>query len=389
MSRNGQKTVLYVSPNGYLGGAEKFVINITQQHLKSTRFRPRILFFIDGPAVELARENGVEVQVVPFRFRLTRPSLFRVLLYLRRYLKAIAPDIVHLTMPYAHVVMYLPTVGLAARTVWFQHGPVGGTLDKVGNLLGCDLVLFNSKFLQAEHNRMFGRPARYGQQWVPAGVPPPDVDTDHVAAIRAELLGADRHILVGMAGRISAWKGFESFVQAVGLLRSRVSPADLSRCRFVIIGGANSAEDQAYERELRRLADVAGIERELLFLGYVDRVSDYFGALDIFVHASTQPEPFGLVVAEVMLQNTLVVGSCHGGIREILKDGETGYTFDAQAAEPASALSDVLGRVLPTFSTDARINEPYAALIENARTLIERRYSMRGCPRAPGRGAPR
>ena len=368
--------VLYVSPNGYLGGAEKFIINITRQHRVSGRFAPRILFFNNGPAVDLARENGIDVDVMPFRFRLMRPSLVRAIFYLRRYLKRIAPDIVHLTMPYAHLVMYPACVGLPAKTVWFQHGPVGGLLDQIGNLLGCDLLLFNSKYLQAEHNQMVGAPARFGQKWVPAGVPPPTVDEGHVRSIRASLLGTDRHTLVGMAGRLSPWKGFESFVTAVAKLRSRLSSRDFARCRFVIIGGANRPEDKAYEQELRRLAASAGLEDDLRFLGYVDRVNDYFGALDVFVHASTQPEPFGLIVAEVMLQSTLVVGSCHGGIREILKDGETGYVFDAQAENAAQALSDTLARILPEFRVGDAINARYAALIDNARTLIETEFSV-------------
>ena len=32
MGQREAETVLYVSPNGYLGGAEKFLINVTRQH---------------------------------------------------------------------------------------------------------------------------------------------------------------------------------------------------------------------------------------------------------------------------------------------------------------------------------------------------------------------
>ncbi len=376
MGQREAETVLYVSPNGYLGGAEQFLINVTRQHLASGRFRPRILFFNDGPAVELARANGVDVHLLPFRFRLTRPSLLRAIGYLRRYLRALEPGVVHLTMPYAHLAMYVPCVGLNVRTVWFQHGPVGGLMDRVANLLGCDLLLFNSAYLQSEHNRMMGQPARLGQRLVPLGVPRAEVDRGRVAAIRAQLLGSDRQLLVGMPGRLSAWKGYETFVKAIADLRGRTSCGDIPRCRFVIIGGANSSEDRAYERDVRQLATSAGLEDDLLFLGYIEPVNEYLRALDVFVHASTQPEPFGLVVAEAMVQTTLVIGSCHGGIAEILRDGETGYTFDAQADDAAQTLSSTMAGILPGLKHGDQINEPHRTLIDNARTLIETDFSV-------------
>ena len=370
--------MLYVSPNGYLGGAEKFIVNITRQHQERGAWVPRIVFFGPGPAVQIARDNGVTVDVLPFAFRLSRPSLARAIRYLRRYVRTVLPAVVHLTMPYSHIVMFLPCVGLGVKTVWFQHGPVGGWLDQIGSLLPSDLILFNSRFLQREHNRMWGGPARHRQAVVSLGVPRPTVNRAEVAAIREELLGDDRTVLVGMAGRVSRFKGFETFVSAIARLRDRVPAAEFSGWRFVIVGGANMPDDKVYERELRQLAARLRLDKVLRFLGYVnlDRINEHYAALDAFVHASTQPESFGLVVAEVMVQETLVIGSCHGGIQEILRNDQTGYTFDAQAEDAAARLSRVLARVLPKLCPAQPGERPYARLIENARHLIETEFSM-------------
>lgn len=45
-------------------------------------------------------------------------------------------------------------------------------------------------------------------------------------------------------------------------------------------------------------------------------------ALDIVVHASTQPEPFGLVIAEAMACGRAVIASQAGGAAEIIDPGE-------------------------------------------------------------------
>jgi hypothetical protein len=40
-----KKKILYICPNGYLGGAEKFVLNIVSGHQKSNKFNTSVLFF--------------------------------------------------------------------------------------------------------------------------------------------------------------------------------------------------------------------------------------------------------------------------------------------------------------------------------------------------------
>src|SRR5439155_21209612 len=47
-------------------------------------------------------------------------------------------------------------------------------------------------------------------------------------------------------------------------------------------------------------------------------------ALDIVVHASTQPEPFGLTIAEAMACGRPVIVSAGGGNVEMLEDGVNG-----------------------------------------------------------------
>jgi len=50
--------------------------------------------------------------------------------------------------------------------------------------------------------------------------------------------------------------------------------------------------------------------------------------MDIYVHPSLLPEPFGLVVIEAMAAGKAVVATAHGGPCEIIEDGVSGYLIE-------------------------------------------------------------
>jgi glycosyltransferase involved in cell wall biosynthesis len=68
-----------------------------------------------------------------------------------------------------------------------------------------------------------------------------------------------------------------------------------------------------------------------------------YQALDIVVHASTRPEPFGLVIAEALACAKPVVAALHGGAAEIGFDGE--HCLGHIPGDPAS-LAGALVRLI-------------------------------------------
>jgi glycosyltransferase involved in cell wall biosynthesis len=97
------------------------------------------------------------------------------------------------------------------------------------------------------------------------------------------------------------------------------------------------------------------------------------------IHASIDPEPFGMVVLEAMALRKPVIGSGAGGVIEMVVEGETGYTFppgDSQVlasrvlallGDPARAAS--MGeagyrRVLDHFPLDAYVEAVQASYDE-------------------------
>ena len=67
-------------------------------------------------------------------------------------------------------------------------------------------------------------------------------------------------------------------------------------------------------------------------------------ALDVVVHASTQPEPFGLVIAEAMACGRAVITSAAGGAAEIIDAGVDAITHPPGDAASLSACMVRLAR---------------------------------------------
>mgnify|MGYP001213380864 CR=1 FL=1 len=128
----------------------------------------------------------------------------------------------------------------------------------------------------------------------------------------------ERPLRIGLVGRITRWKGQHVFLEAASKL---VAAGEDGGARFVLVGSALFGEEE-YEAQIRRQAAALGERVE--WMGFREDIPAVLRELDIFVHASVTPEPFGQVVIEAMAEGTPVVASDGGGVQEIVTDGENG-----------------------------------------------------------------
>jgi glycosyltransferase involved in cell wall biosynthesis len=124
--------------------------------------------------------------------------------------------------------------------------------------------------------------------------------------------------VVGILGRLAPWKGQDVFLRAFAEV-ARAHPQLTAR----IIGSAMFGEDDYAESLLHLVAEL-GIDEQVTFVGFTDEVERELAQLDILVHASTTPEPFGQVIVEGMASGLAVIASAAGGPLEIVTDGVDG-----------------------------------------------------------------
>ena len=131
-------------------------------------------------------------------------------------------------------------------------------------------------------------------------------------------IGEDECV-ISIFGRVIRWKGQLEFVQAVSAMQRTVS------VRALIVGGATEGFGAGYEKEVRQYVKAHGLEGRVIFTGFAKEVRALYEASDIIVHASIEPEPFGLVVTEAMACGKPVIISDRGAPPELVKDGVDGF----------------------------------------------------------------
>jgi glycosyltransferase involved in cell wall biosynthesis len=125
-------------------------------------------------------------------------------------------------------------------------------------------------------------------------------------------------VVFGIFGRVIAWKGQREFTEAaVQALSSEPS-------MVALIVGDESDGERRYLDDIRARIDASGVSDRFFITGYQAAVEDYYAAVDVVVHYSTIPEPFGMVVPEGMAAGKPVIAADAGGPREVVTPGTDG-----------------------------------------------------------------
>jgi glycosyltransferase involved in cell wall biosynthesis len=166
--------------------------------------------------------------------------------------------------------------------------------------------------------------------------------------VRAECELPANAIAVGIFGRVVRWKGQLEFVRAM----CEAMPTD-ARLWAIIVGDESDGGD-TYIREVRASIKSSGAAERFILTGYRQNVEDYYGAMDIVVHASISPEPFGMVVPEAMAAGCAVVAADDGGPREVIDPG-----IDGLLVPPGDVLG--LARAVLALAGDASLRTKLGA----------------------------
>jgi glycosyltransferase involved in cell wall biosynthesis len=134
----------------------------------------------------------------------------------------------------------------------------------------------------------------------------------------------------------------------------------------VFVGAALFGDDAQYAAELQSRAAALEITDRVHFLGFRDDVPALMSAVDIVVHSSTTPEPFGRVIVEAMLAERPVIATRAGGAMEIVEDGRTGMLV--APGEPAALARAITG----LLNNPARA----ATIARNGRRCAESRFTL-------------
>lgn len=192
------------------------------------------------------------------------------------------------------------------------------------------------------------------------------------------------NFLVGVAGRITAFKNIETFVEALSIIAQEGRKN--TNIKGVIIGDCITSNpmqmhlDLEYKKSIVRRITALKLELSVHWVGFTAQPDLYIRDLDVLVLPSIA-EPFGRILIEAMALGVPVIGSRSGGIPEIIEDGHSGLLFEAGNAHElaqtimALAADPIRRRALSkagwerarnSFSTETytnRVEEIYRSLL--------------------------
>ncbi len=119
-----------------------------------------------------------------------------------------------------------------------------------------------------------------------------------------------------LPGRLTRWKGQIVLIEAAARLKRQ-------DVRILLIGDDQGRTD--YHRELEDLIERRGVGSMVRIVDHCDDMPAAYMLADVVVSASIEPEAFGRVVAEAQALGRPVIASDHGGARETVIPGETGW----------------------------------------------------------------
>lgn len=363
------KILLLVTGLG-VGGAEKVVVSLADQFAVKHQV---ILVYMTGLALLLPTDPRVTV------IGLNINSLYTSLLGFYRFRLLISdfrPDVLHSHMFHANIFARLVRlVTPLKKLISTAHSPnEGGRLRMLAYRLTDSIADFSTNVSNAAVSAFEKSKATPPGRMIPVynGISASNFsyNIDARNNIRHELKIDNSHYLIVAVGRLHEAKDYPNLIQALVYLRS-----------FGILFNMCIVGNGPLLNKLETMVLSLDLCKCVIFLGTRHDVKDIMSAADLFVLPSAW-EGFGLVVAEAMACERVVVATDCGGVREVM--GNTGYLVQPNnskvlasamysalcltAEEKVSKGRDARQRIIDSYSLDT--------VVENWMTIYSVNFSL-------------
>ncbi len=385
--------IVYLNLAAELGGAERSLLDLIASMRETAPDTDlAVLAGSEGPFASAARDTGCRVEVVPappallgigdsslkFNGRAAAaaglvmragPVAIALPGYVRRLrsaLESLNPSIVHSNDSKSHFL----AVHAAGRVgiVWHVRDFLGSR-----RVIGRALAWESRRAMGAiAISASVGRDAQEILPHLPIEVVYNAIDVDHytpgagdgtrldeMAGLPPTPSGA---VKIGLVGTFGRWKGQDLFLEGAARI---IAAAPSLPVRFYVVGGPiyKTKGSQFSEADLTAIAAGMRLGEHVGFIGFQRETAWVYRSLDIVVHASRQPEPFGRTIVEAMACGRPVVVARAGGAAELFTHNLDAVGF---VAGDARALATTIRSLVDDPERRARIGD------RARRTAVER-----------------
>jgi len=357
--------ILFLCPTGQLGGAERCLIDTLWSFQANHPDLKLVLFSgSDGPVLDEAKACGADVHLIQFPKRLERigdsafrgtlirkikssvlcifmiPSLVVYFITTGRKIRHQKPDLVHI-IGLKMQLMSLIVIPWTIPIVWniqdyLSHRRLSRILFRVAMVLfgrsrtlsaGCCSDDVSKDFLSVFHHGQF--------QSLSSVYNTVDLKRFQPVGNLSEWIDDDPQVVqIGLIATYARWKGHDVFLKALSIVASQNV-----LFQAYIVGGPiyDTQGSQWTVEELNQMAEQYQLGNKVEFIPFQPDSAEVMRSLDIMVHASTNPEPFGRVIAEAQACGRSIIAVNSGGSAEAFVDGVTGLGVQRNDAEDLAA----------------------------------------------------
>ncbi|MCF6206620.1 MAG: glycosyltransferase family 4 protein [Sulfurovum sp.] len=330
--------VVQLLPELNEGGVERGTVELSRELVK--RGHESIVISAGGRLVLQIEQDGGKHITLDVCSKNPLTALWRVW-KLRKVLKRYAPEILHARSRVPAWLTYLANRTLKIPFVTTVHGfnsvsPYSAVMTKADRVICVSGAI--RQYIQAHYGV-----SREKSVVIPRGIDlekfsSKNVDEAFIQHFR-QAHALEGKFVVSTIGRITQLKDHQTFIRAIALIKQQ-NPNVVG----LIVGGVRSDKSH-YLQELKQLVETLELSEQIRFTGSQQQVAEIYALSDVVVSSSKKPESFGRSVAEAIAMNTPVVATAHGGVLDIIKEGENGYFYpvgDANALAESIVKANML-----------------------------------------------
>ena len=313
--------IVQVIPELNEGGVERGVVELNREFVKKG-----IESFVISAGgklenqINIAGGNHVKFDVCSKNIF----TAFKRVNGLKKILKEIKPDIIHVRSRVPAWLVYFANKKLNIKVVSTVHGfnSVGfySSIMQKADAVICvsnSIKEYIQKHYQTSENKI---------TVIPRGIDlelfnPKNIDETFIENFKKEFNLKDKFI-VSSVGRVTQLKDYETFIKAILILKK-----EIPNIVGLIVGGVRSDKED-YLNSLKSLIKELDLEENIIFTGSQSKIEQIYALSDVVISSSKKPESFGRAVAEAICMNKPVIATNHGGVKDIIIENENGFFFE-------------------------------------------------------------
>ena len=150
-----------------------------------------------------------------------------------------------------------------------------------------------------------------------------NITNDKVQNVYSTLNLSSEKFKILLPGRLTRWKGQEMFIESLNLLKKKYNKENF---QGIILGSHQGRT--VYFKKLISLIEKYGLKRDMIFIKHIKEMPVAYYVSDIVVSSSIEPEAFGRISVEAQAMRRPILASNHGGSKETIVNGKSGFLFD-------------------------------------------------------------